>query len=285
MGERHLANNPLVSIVIPTYNAAEFLSETVESVLNQTYQDWEMLIVDDGSADSTLSIAKGFATKDTRIRVFSLGYNSGGPATPRNFGIRCAGGSYIAFLDSDDLWLPEKLQKQVDYLETNQDSFLLYSKCIVQEAGRQLRTEPKHPKSGYIFKDLFVNFNVIPCMTVILRNEKDGSPYYFDEDAKLVAVEDYAMWLSIARDKQVSYLDEPLAIYRVHANGIAFGPFNNFRKCKLVIKKFRAHVSYSVLMRSYIHFYARLCRIGAMVIMINAKHKIFALAKRCENAE
>jgi len=260
-------NNPLVSIIIPVYNAARFLAETIDSVVNQTYQNWEMLIIDDGSTDNTLSIVQRYVSQDVRIKEFFLGYNSGGPATPRNHGIRLAQGSYIAFLDSDDLWLPEKLQKQVNFLENNLDIFLLYSQCIIEKDGKQLRVAPKKPKSGYIFKDLFLHFNSIDCPTVIMRNKKENNVYFFDEDKRLSAIEDYAMWLSIAYKEKISFINEPLAIYRMHSMGISSGAFSNFRKCGLVLKKFSPFVSRTMLFKAYLNFYVNLLFTGIMITL------------------
>ncbi len=258
---------------MPAYNASCFLSETIESVLNQAYQDWEMLIIDDGSTDSTLSIAQGYASRDSRVKALSLGYNSGIPAIPRNYGIRRAQGSYIAFLDSDDLWLPAKLQKQVNFLENNRDVFLLYSQCIIERDGKQLRIEPKNPKSGYIFNDLFLNFNFIDCLTVIMRNKRSENAYFFDEDKRLVSVEDYALWLLIARNEKISFMNEPLAIYRVHAKGISSNGFSNFRKCGLVLKKFSSFVSKLILFKAYLNFYLNLLFVGIMNILVGIKNR------------
>ena len=263
----------LVSVITPTYNAACFLSQTIDSVRGQTYQNWEMLIVDDGSLDETLSIAKRYAAKDKRIKVLPLGYNSGGPATPRNYGMRKAKGSYIAFLDSDDRWLPQKLQRQVYILEENVDIFLLYSQCIVERDGKQLSIEPKNPKSGCIFNDLLYS-NVIACNTVIMRNRKEKNSYFFDEDIRFVAVEDYAMWLLIAYKEQIFFLKEPLAVYRIHSKGIAYDAYGNFKKCGLVLEKFSHLVSALIRLKMYFIFYAKLAFVGIMVTLIKIKRFI-----------
>jgi len=272
---------PLVSIIVPSYNSAYFLPETIESVLKQSYQNWEMLIVDDGSSDNTLSIAGQYAAKDNRIRVFSLGYNSARPAVPRNYGMRQAKGDYIAFLDSDDLWLTEKLQKQVAFLENNRDIFLLYSQCIIEKDGKQLSVSPRKPMSGRIFKDLFLYFNFIDCLTVIMRNNKEKNIYFFDEDIRLAAAEDYAMWLLIARNEQIAFLNEPLAIYKIHSKGISTGAFLNFKKCGLVLRKFSPHVSKPILLRGYLNFYSNLIFVRIMVALIALKKSLFnPFAKR-----
>ena len=104
--------NALVSIITPSYNSAKFIAETIQSVQNQTYPNWEMIIVDDGSSDETESVVLNIIQKDNRIQFHKLSQNSG-PGVARNFAIQQAKGNYIAFLDSDDLWKPEKLNKQL----------------------------------------------------------------------------------------------------------------------------------------------------------------------------
>ena len=108
----------LVSIITPAYNSAKFIAETIQSVQNQTYENWEMLIVDDGSTDKTEAIVLSFVNKDKRIQFHKLKQNSGA-GVARNTAIEKVNGNYIAFLDSDDLWKPEKLQKQLLFMEAN----------------------------------------------------------------------------------------------------------------------------------------------------------------------
>ena len=108
--------NALVSIITPSYNSAKFIAETIQSVQNQTYKNWEMIIVDDGSSDETESVVLSIIQNDNRIQFYKLTQNSG-PAVARNTGIEKAKGNYIAFLDSDDLWKPQKLEKQLLFME------------------------------------------------------------------------------------------------------------------------------------------------------------------------
>ncbi len=171
-------SEPKVSVVIGSYNCEKFIHQTILSVIGQTFQDWELIIVDDCSTDNTCQEISRI--KDDRIRLIRLDRNSGLPAVPRNVAMKNARGDYIAFLDHDDLWLPRKLEKQVDFLEKNKDIFLLYTKCIVQRDGKQLKVNPKKLRSGRIFKDLFLNFNFIDVMTVVIRNKKDKNTYFFD---------------------------------------------------------------------------------------------------------
>ncbi len=261
---------PIVSVVIGSYNCEKFIRETVTSVMDQTFTDWELIIVDDCSTDGTRRIINEI--KDDRIRLIKLDANSGRPAVPRNVGIRNARGKYIAFLDHDDLWLPGKLEKQVDFLERNKEFFWLYAKCIVQRNGEQLDISPHKPTTGFIFKDLFQRFNLIGFPTVIMRNRKENNRYFFDEDRRMSAVEDYALWLAMAEREKVFCLDEPLAIYRVHSAGLSGGAFSHFRKCRFVLDKFSPRVSRAMRFRAYSNFYANLALVGVLVTLIRIKH-------------
>ena len=120
----------LVSIITPTYNSSIFIEETIRSVLNQTYTNWEMLITDDCSSDNTLQIIEAYQAKDERIKVFRLETNSGA-GVARNISIRKASGKFIAFCDSDDKWLPQKLEKQINFLHKNNQSFTYSSYKVI----------------------------------------------------------------------------------------------------------------------------------------------------------
>jgi teichuronic acid biosynthesis glycosyltransferase TuaG len=114
--------NPLISVITPCYNSARYIGQTIESVLAQTYQNWEMIIVDDCSTDNSFQLAREYAEKDKRIRVYRQEQNSGA-ALARNKAIMESHGKYVAFLDSDDLWLPEKLEKQLRFMRENGSDF------------------------------------------------------------------------------------------------------------------------------------------------------------------
>lgn len=264
--------DPKVSVVIGSYNCEKFIRDTVQSVIDQTFQDWELIIVDDCSTDSTCNKIKEI--KDDRIKLIRLNNNSGLPAVPRNVGMRNARGEYIAFLDHDDLWLPNKLQKQVDLLEQDNDTFLVYTKCIIQKDGRQLKISPQKPKSGRIFKDLFLHFNFIDVMTVMIRNRKENNPYFFDEDKRLSTVEDYALWLSITLKEKAGFIDESLAVYKIHSGGLSNRAFSQFKRCGLVIKKFSPFVSKTMWLRARFNFYANLLYVGILVVMMRIKRAL-----------
>lgn len=249
---------PRVSVVVGAYNCGEFIQEAITSVINQTFRDWELIVVDDGSSDDTCEKIKSI--NDKRIRLIELGKNSGLPAVPRNVGIRAARGEFIAFLDGDDIWLPEKLEKQLSVIEKDKDIFLVYAKCLVQQDGKLIYISPDKPKSGYVFNDLFLAYNIFPCMTVMIRNRRKPIPYFFDESAELKAVEDYDLWLRIAYEEKVAFVDEPLAIYRLHTKNISKGVFPFFRRIHIIIKKYSSLVPKHVLIRKYISFYANLTK-------------------------
>jgi len=256
---------PKVSVVTAVYNGARYIQDAVESVLSQTYKDWEMIVVDDGSTDDTYQKVK--AIGDGRIRVIRLDENSGRPAVPRNIGIKAARGEFIAFLDYDDLWLPEKLARQVERMQAESDAFLVYSRFYLQENGRDRGINPKMVRSGHVFKDLFLAHNFIACATAMIRRSNGTDPYLFDEDMGLKAVEDYDLWLSIAYREKVSLIDEPLAIYRLHSDNISsdFLPF--MKRYEAVIRKHAPMAPKGILFRKYLSFYTTYYLVYAKIIL------------------
>ena len=218
-----LTNTPLVSVITPAFNSEKFIRETIESVLNQTWQNWEMLIVDDYSTDNTYNIIKKHAEKDSRIHIFRLNANSGCRAVPRNHAIKRSKGEYIAFLDSDDVWLQNKLEKQIDLMESNKEiamSYVLFSFLLEDGSIKGEYPKPKNRFEGYIFKSLYFK-PIIANSSVMVRREVFKELGLLNEDAKLAFSEDYDMWLKIARTKRVHYVNGvPLLLYRVGHCGI-----------------------------------------------------------------
>lgn len=204
----------LVSIIMPNYNCEKYISETINSVLAQTYQNWELLFVDDCSSDSSLEIAKSF--EDERIRIFSKDKN-GGAALARNKAIEEAKGKWIAFLDSDDLWMPEKLEKQITYMHNNNISFSYTDYDVIDESNKTISTfKPRLDVCKY--KDI-LKHNHIGCLTVIYDSEKLGKVLMPTNAPKR---EDMACWLSILKNgEQAHCLHECLARYKVHYNSVS----------------------------------------------------------------
>lgn len=176
------------SVVIPAYNAALSITETLESVLRQTWREFEVLVCDDGSTDETPDIVRGFETRDSRVRLVSCPHHFGAPAGPRNVGLRESVNDYIAFLDSDDIWRPEKLARDAAFLATDPVDFL-YSGCeyFVDRPDNIVAVLDPGPVGKTI---LFRNLIMIQTVCINRRVFAEQS-LYFDEDPRLRTIEDY----------------------------------------------------------------------------------------------
>lgn len=195
----------LVSIIMPSYNTASYIKETIQSVLNQTYQNWELIIVDDCSADNTDEVLG--TIKDPRIRYFKNDKNSGA-AVSRNKALREARGQWIAFLDSDDLWMPEKLEKQIHFMEKNDYSFSYTNYEEIDVEGKKTGIRVTGPKK--ITKTGMFNYCWPGCLTVMFDANKVGLLQIKD----IKKNNDYAMWLKVCKKVNGFLLDEYLAFYR-----------------------------------------------------------------------
>jgi len=200
-----------VSVVIPAYNAASTIEETLASVFRQTVPDVEVVVVDDGSTDQTASV---LARYGDRIRVLNK-VNEGRPAAARNAGVRAARGHYIAFLDADDLWAEEKLALQIAVLDQDPALGLVYTADTTIDArGTELSVNPCLPDArGRIYELLSVR-NVMVGSSVMIRRQAFDEAGGFDED--LTSVENWDLWIRIARRWAIEYIDQPLTLYRVH---------------------------------------------------------------------
>ena len=197
-----------VSIITPSFNSSRFLQETVDSVLSQTYQDWEMIIVDECSRDDSYDLAQENARRDPRIMARRLKENCG-PAVARNTAIEMAKGQYIAFLDSDDIWLPQKLDKQIAFMR-KQDAVLSYTayEKIDEKGNRRQRYINIPPKGDYddLLKGCFIG-----CLTAVYDAKRLGKVYM----PQINRGQDYGLWLKILRSGYAAFgLDEVLALYR-----------------------------------------------------------------------
>ena len=199
--------NSLVSIITPSYNSAKFIKQCIESVIAQTYTNWEMLIVDDYSSDNSLQILKKY--NDKRIQLIELDKNVGASES-RNVAIRKAKGKYIAFLDSDDLWEPQKLEKQISFMQKKDIVFSFSTYQPMSDDESKLYSIIHAPKivtySSYLKK------TIIGCLTVVIDREKTGG----FEMPNIRSSHDMALWLLIMRRGFDAYgLDENLARYRI----------------------------------------------------------------------
>lgn len=201
----------LVSIITPLYNSSLFLDKTINSIISQSYYYWELIIVDDCSQDNSIEIALDFSSKDIRIKVIQMEKNSGAAAA-RNTAIKAANGRFIAFLDSDDLWHPHKLEKQINFMLKNNYAFSYTAYEKINEEGKVI---------GYVGAPMRLNYkqllmtNEIGCLTAIYDTEILGKVYMPTETKR----EDYATWLSILKKIDYAYgMPESLGQYRVYAN-------------------------------------------------------------------
>lgn len=217
--------NELVSVIIPTYNRASLLSQAIRSVINQTYKNWQLLIIDDGSADDTRKVVEEFIRKDLRIRYFYQ--ENKGQVCAMNLGIKNSKGDYIAFLDDDDEWLPEKLEKQIEKMKSDKLVGLVYTDAIILDGktNSNKRSDIAKTQSGFIYEDLLIR-NFITASSVLVRKEVFEKLGLFDESfiIKITQIQDYDMWLRIAKHYKIEYISEPLVKYRYVQK------INNWRK-------------------------------------------------------
>jgi glycosyltransferase involved in cell wall biosynthesis len=207
--------NPLVSIITPTFNSEKFIAEVIESIQNQSYTNWEMIIVDDCSFDKTVSIITNFAQFDSRIKLFQLEKNSG-TGVARNKALSETKGRFISFLDSDDLWKPIKLEKQIKFMTKNDLPFTFSFYDCIDEEGKLLNKRVESPRK-LSYKQLFY-CNYIGNLTGIYDVD------YFEKIpiSPIRKRQDWILWLTILKKiKTAQPTPESLAFYRVRQNSIS----------------------------------------------------------------
>ena len=204
----------LVSIIMPAYNCGDFIGITLDSVINQSYKNWEVIVVDDCSTDNTADVVQEYIKNDNRIKYHKLEKNSGA-AVARNKAVDLAAGKYMAFLDSDDVWFPEKLTKQIGFMEENDYGFTCTSYTKIDEQGEYLnRTIIAQPRRDYdgVLKTCPGN------STVIYNAEKLGKFKIPDIKKR----NDYVMWLQVIKKEKYLYgIEEPLGSHRIRTEGIS----------------------------------------------------------------
>lgn len=205
-----------VSVIIPCFNAADFIGATIESVLRQTRPAAEILVIDDGSTDESARVLESFSD---RIRV--LRKPNGGPASARNLGLRQATGDYLAFLDSDDLWEEEKLERQLAEFDAHPETGLLFSEAwMFREVGGARSVMARIGYTGDpSFRQLLFG-DYIPNSTVVIRRQVADAVGPLNERRELIGVEDYEYWLRIARRFRLRGMAAPLAWYRIREGNL-----------------------------------------------------------------
>jgi teichuronic acid biosynthesis glycosyltransferase TuaG len=202
------------SIITPIYNGEDFLEETLQSILNQTYNKWESILINDNSKDSSLKIAEKYAKLDSRFKIINL-ESSHGAAKARNIGIEAAQGRFISFLDSDDLWANDKLAKQINYMIINKVGFT-YTNYSQFGEGANSDVNIYAPKK--INYSQLIKANYIGCLTVVYDTTENGK-FFFPLTKKR---HDFALWLIMLKKFDYAYnVCESLARYRVHDNSLS----------------------------------------------------------------
>lgn len=206
----------LVSVIMPTYNCGSFIAESIESVIAQTYTNWELVITDDCSADNTAEVVSAYMAKDDRIKYFRLEKNAG-PAGARNRSIEEAKGDYIAFLDSDDLWTPDKLEKQLAFMNANGINFCCTAYGRIDEAGAPLE-KVSHPLRRADYNTVLYRSNPCGNSTVIFNAAAIGK--FFVPDIR--KRNDFALWLQVLKKEKYVYgFDEILCKYRIRSGSVS----------------------------------------------------------------
>ncbi len=225
---------PLVSIVIPTYNHAHFLTEAIHSLLKQTCTAWEAIIVNNFSTDDTERVVAGF--KDARIRLINFA-NSGVIAASRNAGIRLATAEYVAFLDSDDFWQPRKLEICLSVLKQQKLDWVCHGERWFGDGIDKKVTYG--PLSRASFDALLYKGNCISTSAVVVRRSSLATLGGFNESPEFVTSEDYELWLRLAQSgAKLNFIDEILGAYRIHAGGQSRGAIRNMLATSAVVERF-----------------------------------------------
>lgn len=266
--------NPVVSVIITTYNRADLIGEAIQSVLNQTHQNFELIIVDDGSTDKTKAVVEAFA--DPRIEYIFMA-NWGGPARPRNIGIKRAKGEFIAFLDADDYWKENKLEIQLKHFN---------SPNIIGVGARATKIgDLTFHRGKRVAGDLILDFNgLLQCGTAALSSlvvRNIGSLFDEDEGFKFVEDFDFQLALTLKTGKQIKILAQPLLYYRIHQLNNA-KVVRNAMHIFNVLEKYRHEISEEVFRQLYSRCYFGL---GIKALRVGDPNAVqyFKKATHCDN--
>lgn len=212
-----MEQNPFVSVIIPVYNGSNFLNEAVDSVLSQSYDNYEIIIVDDGSLDTTWDIIQGYVAQyPNKIRGYHK--ENGGVSTALNFGIRKMYGEWFAWLSHDDLWLPNRLEKQMEYIKLHPNGSIYYSNHYylnVENNSKWSTNFHQYPR-GKSLRVLVEGYCFINGITVLIRKKLLDEVGFFDEQYR--CVQDLDMWVRLALKSECLFQPDILAILRVHSN-------------------------------------------------------------------
>lgn len=239
-----MTRDDLVTIITPTFNSESTIKKTILSILEQSYQNWELIITDDCSTDNTVNIIKKYQKEDNRIKVFVLKRNSGA-GIARNNSISNAQGRFIAFCDSDDTWLPSKLETQINFMRENNIGFSYSGYYVIDEYGKNLGVVRARPK--ILYKHILRN-NYIGCLTAIYDTKKLGKQFM----SQIRKRQDWVLWIKIIKILgEVKGIEEPLAEYTNRKNSISSNKLGLVKYTWII---YRNELRFSVL-KSVFHIF------------------------------
>lgn len=239
-----MENQPLISVIMPCYNMASYISDSIQSVQRQTYPHWELLIVDDASTDETVNIIASYAQSDTRIRFATKKHS--GIADTRNQCIQMAQGQFLTFLDADDIWHPEKLEKQLGFMIEKNVGFTYSTYDWIDEDGKTLNKFIN--TIGNLDYETYLRNTIIGCSTVMVNKAITGNVVV----PKFRTSEDTATWLDILKKGFLAYaIDEPLVSYRIRRKSASS---NKLKASVDLWKVYRRHEKLSFFKATYCFF-------------------------------
>lgn len=230
----------LVSVLMGSYNHEKYLAEAIESVLNQTFKDFELIVVDDSSKDSSQKIIEQYKIKDPRIRAFYHEKNMG-IAKSANQALAEANGKFIAFIGSDDVWVPFKLEKQLKLIKYNEDKILWSEAEIIDAAGSatgqtftQLNSASEKKKTGNLFKEIVDDNYIVGQSLLIKKDNLNGITF----DASMKYLNDYRFMLDLASQHEFLFISEPLVKYRIHGANLIAKDYSGWLKDRILLRKY-----------------------------------------------
>jgi len=215
-----MTSTPLISVVIPAYNAANFLPQVIQSVLDQSYANWELLIIDDGSKDNTKEVVNDFCQSDSRVNLVSK--ENGGVSVARNLGAELAKGELIAFLDSDDLWLKDKLKSHIEYMAAHPNVGASFSRVeLIESDGKTTRKTTNNIVDKLQPQDLFYGNPTVTTSNLVIRKSVFQELNGFDESMQYNEDIDLLFRLSFQKNWEITGIDQVLVQYRLHSSGLS----------------------------------------------------------------
>jgi len=237
----NLVSHPLVSVIVPVFNAGGTIQETLQSVVDQTYSPLEVLVADDGSSDDTRARVASFAERHSNVRWLPSPVRSGRPAVPRNRALTAAAGEFVAFIDADDLWTARKIEDQVRVMNAHPSLVLVYSILRCFGPGVKVLAWPFGLKPIPYFAAIDARTlemgNTVALSSVMVRRVVVQGLGGFDEDPNLTAVEDYDLWVRVSRSGAIGFVPRVHGFYRVHSCGISHDLAAQRRRAEYLVQK------------------------------------------------